>query len=562
MMLFTSAIVAIATLLPSISAQSRPSSCISLQGSKECPAFQDQYINPQNLSSAWPWMAQVNDVASFDDQFSQYWTDPTRFRRTKINIGLQCNRTGSANVTLQYERTVFCAQFTQISYSAQCNAGTQAKMVCQNTCTQYSASQQAIVANPGICAPTNILTAQHNATRSQTLTKDFTQCTNWTTLATNNTNTCIEGPANEGNCGYGPFVSAQLCQACDPSGNNTISSCCTASNTNLTDCASFGFPGAARVAAAAAATSSSSSSAAVASETNGGSSSAASSRENNNGPDLSGGQLAGIIVGCIVGALLLGALIAFLIFGRRRRDQDPEARRGGGGIYSAAGAASSGRASSGDKPWHSEDHMSRRSLAGSPEMEKSAGGPSNTMSMNALGAGLGAGAAGIGAAGYAAHREQEQRAPSPANRPTSQALTSSSGGDKGATVPMVRDQYTGQDIHVGEEVVAIYPYNASLNDELTLEPEQRVTIVRLYDDGWALGRTADGSEGALPLVCVSSTKGDLPGRRGGNGSGTGTGTSDDEGMTSGAEYTSSVDGAVTAEEGGFTSDARSQRSRR
>ena len=127
---------------------------------------------------------------------------------------------------------------------------------------------------------------------------------------------------------------------------------------------------------------------------------------------------------------------------------------------------------------------------------------------------------------------------------------------------MVRDQYTGQDIHVGEEVVAIYPYNASLNDELTLEPEQRVTVVRLYDDGWALGRTADGSEGALPLVCVSSTKGDLPGRRGGNGSGTGTGTSDDEGMTSGAEYTSSVDGAVTAEEGGFTSDARSQRSRR
>ena len=64
------------------------------------------------------------------------------------------------------------------------------------------------------------------------------------------------------------------------------------------------------------------------------------------------------------------------------------------------------------------------------------------------------------------------------------------------------------------------------------------------------------------MVCVSSTKGDLPGRRGGNGSGTGTGTSDDEGMTSGAEYTSSVDGAVTAEEGGFTSDARSQRSRR
>lgn len=545
------AIVAIASNVTTIVAQSRPAGCLSLKGSKQCPSFQDAYINPQNLSRAWPWMSQVNDVDSFDQQFAQYWTDPFRFEKSKIHQGLQCNRTGSANLTLQWERTVYCGQFTQISYSAACNVGLEPLMLCRSTCEDYSASQRAVVANPRICTPTNLLTQEHNTTRAQTLLNDYQKCTDWNSLTSNNTSSCVKGMANEGNCGYGPGVSSQLCEACDPTGNKTVPACCTAQNTDLSTCASYGFPAAARIRPDTSSTSS------VTPSATGGAPSSGSDEKS--GPDLSGGQLAGVIVGCIVGALLLGALLALLLFGRKRRNQDPESRRGG--VY---GSAASGRASSGDKPWNSEDHMSRRSFAGSPEMDKAGAGPSNAISMAALGtgaAGLGAAGAGAGAAAASgASHHNEGRAASPTNRPTSAALTTSSGGEKGATVPAVRDQYTGQDIHVGEDVVAIYPYNASLNDELTLEPEQRVTILRLYDDGWALGRTSDGNEGAMPLVCVSSTKGDVPGRRGGNG--TSTGTSDDEGMTSGAEYTSSVDGAVTAEEGGFTSDARSQRSRR
>jgi hypothetical protein len=108
--------------------------CVSLKGSTQCPSFQDAYINPTNLSSAWPWMSAVTDVASFDSQFAQYFTDPTRFIQTKFVNQLQCNESAIYNTTLQWERTILCGQFSQISYSAQCNIANQANfiMVCQS----------------------------------------------------------------------------------------------------------------------------------------------------------------------------------------------------------------------------------------------------------------------------------------------------------------------------------------------------------------------------------------------------------------------------------------------
>jgi hypothetical protein len=544
--------VAVVALLPSITAQNAaalPAGCVSLQGSKQCPSFEKAYINPSNLTRAWPWMSAVSDVNTFDEQFALYWTDPNRFHLSKISSGLQCNRTGAANYTLQYERTLYCGQFTQISYSAACNANVEPPItVCQSTCETYADSEATLVANTQACAPNSSLSAARRATRNRTLTNDRATCTTWQALVSNSSS-CVQGEDNEGNCGFGPNANEQLCAACDPDANASLASCCTSTRTDLSQCASFGHPAAARVSATST-TSTSSSSAPTSSSTSNPADAATAAtemRDTQDRVDLNDGQLAGILVGSIIGALLLGALIAFFLCGRKRRNKDNDRLRGA--VY---GSAAASRAS-GDKPWNSEDHMSRRSMAGSPEMEKpNVGGSSHAINMMALGAG---GAAAAGAAG-----RSDDRASSPLNRPHSAALTTSSAGEKGATVQTVRDQYTGQDIHVGEDVVAIYPYNASLNDEMSLEPEQRVTILRLYDDGWALGRGADGREGALPLVCVSSTKGDLPGRRGGNG--TSTGTSDDEGLTSGNEYTSSVDGAVTAEEGGFTSDARSQRSRR
>ncbi|KDN53096.1 hypothetical protein K437DRAFT_266030 [Tilletiaria anomala UBC 951] len=515
--------------------------CVSLKGSQQCPSFQDAYINPQNLSEAWPWISGVTDVQSFDEQFDQYFSDPTRYHATKFQRQLQCNSTNANNAALQYQRTILCGQFSQISYSAGCNIANKADpiMVCRDTCFQYSNSESSLINNPQICSPNDALTSTQKQTRTYNLRKDFAACTDWTSLTSTNNQTCVLGIENEGNCGWGPEVNNQLCEYCDPSGNKPVSPCCYDSKTDLSQCSMFGHPLAAAIRPTMSVQTNigASATSVVPSSTN----AAAASSGDATQSGLSGGQLAGVIVGSVVGALLLGVLLAALVFARRRRSRDPEkitsAAGAGGAIYTHNEPSEK----AGVSGWKASTDTGN---ASSPpqKMLSSDGGPS-PFGAAAGGAGVGVaeGAIGVGAAA-AGSKDSE-------DRPLSQMSNATSSDGRGTTVPMVKDQYSGHEIRPQDTVVAIYPYTASLNDELTLEPDDVVTVVRLYDDGWALGKMSNGQEGAFPMVCVTSSKGDAPR------------TSDDGGYTSqGGVTTSSMDGAVTADEG-FTSDARSARSR-
>ncbi|KAF9171996.1 hypothetical protein BGX21_005933 [Mortierella sp. AD011] len=50
---------------------------------------------------------------------------------------------------------------------------------------------------------------------------------------------------------------------------------------------------------------------------------------------------------------------------------------------------------------------------------------------------------------------------------------------------------------------ALYPYQASMADELDLTPGDIVKVHRVFDDGWAVGMNMNtSSEGAFPVVCV------------------------------------------------------------
>jgi hypothetical protein len=92
------------------------------------------------------------------------------------------------------------------------SAATSQKMVCQNTCLEYSASEHAIVNNSiaNYCPGPDLT----NGAREAQLLKDFVDCTNWTTLATNSSDTCVSGESNgEGNCGFGSSA-IQLCAHC------------------------------------------------------------------------------------------------------------------------------------------------------------------------------------------------------------------------------------------------------------------------------------------------------------------------------------------------------------
>ena len=92
------------------------------------------------------------------------------------------------------------------------SAATSQKMVCQNTCLEYSSSEYSIVNDTEYCPGPDMT----NGNRSYQLVKDYTDCTNWTSLATNDTNSCVEGMINEGNCGYGAST-AELCGFCSGS---------------------------------------------------------------------------------------------------------------------------------------------------------------------------------------------------------------------------------------------------------------------------------------------------------------------------------------------------------
>jgi hypothetical protein len=85
-------------------------------------------------------------------------------------------------------------------------------MICQSTCLEYSASENAVVNSTTYCPGPDTT----NGNRTYNLNKDFVDCTNWTTLVTNNSATCVSGASNEGNCGFGTSTT-QLCGFCSGS---------------------------------------------------------------------------------------------------------------------------------------------------------------------------------------------------------------------------------------------------------------------------------------------------------------------------------------------------------
>jgi len=210
------------------------SGCIQLTGSTMCPGFSDQYINPTNLASQWDFFNQVTDVSSFDNQLSNYLASGNGFQQQKYIQELGCTNTSSTFV-LQYERTFLCSEFTQISYTAGCYTGTNVirRMACQQTCLRFASSENYLVNDALSCGPTD-LTGSALTARQGNLTQDFTSCTDWTTLSSNNTDTCVLGQLNEPNCGFARSKT-QLCNFCNPQSGSLVNSCC-GTNVDLDGC--------------------------------------------------------------------------------------------------------------------------------------------------------------------------------------------------------------------------------------------------------------------------------------------------------------------------------------
>ncbi|ORY26810.1 hypothetical protein BCR39DRAFT_448703, partial [Naematelia encephala] len=460
--------------------------CLRLIGSVACPGFSYAYLNPGNLSNAFPFFAGVKDVASFDAGALDYFSNQFEFQTTKFIDELGCSN--ATNAVIRWERTVLCSSWVNEMWSTAClanyngsAAATSQKMVCQSTCLEYSASEVNIVNSTMFCPGTD----NTNGNRSYNLNKDFVDCTNWTTLATNNSMTCVEGTVNEPNCGFGSS-SSQLCAFCNSS---TPESCCYSSIV----CGYTLVP-------QSSTTGSSSSSTAGASQTG----SSASS-----GSGLSGGQIAGIVIGSVLGGLLLLGLLIFLLCARRRRDRKnsssnssfaagtPHHTSGGvfGGIFHNEPPHGATNSSEKGLLGHSAAaHGSSPTMGGEDTLYSGHKGSNEGSSMMA--GGSGGAAAGVGAGGLAPGGQPGERT-------------------SGVVLPRVRDENQGGDrwIETGNEVSVLWPYQASLPDELDLRPGMKLKVLRLYDDAWGTAQVVSalssgegsevGKQGAFPIVCVS-----------------------------------------------------------
>ncbi|KAF9277894.1 hypothetical protein BGZ88_000917 [Linnemannia elongata] len=176
-----------------------------------------------------------------------------------------------------------------------------------------------------------------------------------------------------------------------------------------------------------------------------------------NGPT----SLLGPIIGGSVGALVLAGLVLFLCVRRSRKH-------------------SGGK---GDKLSRQMSNSSGRYNISAPKVQEqgfaAAMAPSQPIPMNNLISSGASDRSSIGAAVAAA------------------GAGAAAGGAMGAAAG-------GRDA-IGKQSYcqALYPYQASMADELDLTPGDIVNVQRVFDDGWAVGVNMNTSnEGAFPVVCV------------------------------------------------------------
>ncbi|KAK6906489.1 hypothetical protein I203_100474 [Kwoniella mangroviensis CBS 8507] len=512
---FILVLLALLSLSAGSNAQQLQGDCLRLLGSVVCPAYQYAYINPSNLSLAFPFFASVNSVASFDSAALAYFSNPFQYTNTKFgNEQLGCSN--ATDAVIRWERTVLCSQWVNERWSLGCTelynsstAATSMKMVCQSTCLQFSASEHSIVNSTTYCPGTDLTSGSRDAT----LTKDYVDCTNWTTYATNSTDTCIRGEDNESNCGFGTST-GQLCEFCK---GDTPDDCCYAGSTDMSVC---GFTLPVRVDGTSTVTPSYS----ITGPTN--SITSTNTAVNTGAPTgttandtagttskLAGGRLAGVIVGSVLGGLLLLILLLFLLLCLRRKRNSKASQRDPISSLAASQARPNSNVNNGgvfgffasDKSGHSQNTsekglLSRRSDSGNGSAPLIDGDTVYSPSTHVKST-EGLTTAAVAGAGSAAGRDATTSGPGNRN-------------SMGTILPRVKDENQMGDIWIepGMEVCVLWPYAATLPDELELKPGMKLRVVRLFDDAWGTaeviagandGGSPLGKQGAFPIVCVS-----------------------------------------------------------
>ena len=377
---------------------------------------------------------------------------------------------------------------------------------------QQATSEESITVDNDLCG-------EPNSAYLDQIRADFTNCA----LPSNSlSQQCITGEENEpNNCGFSSSLQG-LCGYCASSSPNATDSCCAASNVT-SRCTGVVLP-----------TETSSLPPLFPTPTNGNSSAAGATSPNNEHHGLSGGQIAGIVIGSILGAaLLIGLLLLCCIWIRRRRgsqkgsafNQPTPARRGTTGMAFAP--------SNGDQnthPAYEGEPIGRVARMSAMERSSSDSKLRGNMGGDATGsqgygegrimAGGATGTRGYGRA-YGDSSDSEKYGDTPESRggrvpPTtgkrngslsshsmmggfedSSSPQSNSGGQysspegmasgQSEQLPYFKDYYSQDEIHPNDKVSTLWAYQPRAGDEFELERGDMLKVVGIWDDGWATG---------------------------------------------------------------------------
>ncbi|KAK4187108.1 hypothetical protein QBC35DRAFT_385612 [Podospora australis] len=476
--------------------------CISLQGSKACPAFQSSSVSTSNsfLTGIFPFLSFVSNTETFDQRLATYVQ--TEYVREKYQTLIGCRDFDLTNTTELYARfttTVMCNTLVQESIQ-NCNLSPEnSRPVCAETCAQFAQAEAYVIADPNLCpSPGSNANTQIRA--------DFVNCAS----PANSLSTCIQGIANEpDNCGYGSST-VGLCSYCAKGGINSTDTCCYNSKAE-SRCAGVVLP--TITPSISLPTQTPTSTAQPGTDPNDGGSS-------NSG--LSGGAIAGIVIGAIAGAAFAAILVWFCLrcINRRRGSQN-------GSVFNQPSPARKGpsvHTSPATEPKFDVPPVGRIARMSALEAPEERDSPPHHAARNITTATSG---------GYSLRRDDHSssaserygdspesdrglqlgvlRPPPTAlkrtgslssssvlngddpNSPTSGGMSSPQGmaSQQSEQLPFFRDYYSQDDIHPGDRVAVLWAYQPRAADEFTLDRGDMVKVVGIWDDGWATGILVD-----------------------------------------------------------------------